>query len=431
MDERAAAKLRTIPQLQRLLEAPEAAPLVKQFSHAAVTAQLRRVLAGARTDLLEPGGPEAAPSTAELLTRVEAALAASRVPGLRRVNNATGVILHTNLGRAPLAQEAAAAAAAAAVAHGYCNVELDLETGARGLRTGIIETLLRELIGAEAAIAVNNNAAGMLLALSALAAGGEVLVSRGELVEIGGGFRIPDVIRHGGARLVEVGTTNKTRIDDYRRAITPATRVLLKVHQSNFQIVGFTETTTVPALATLAREAGLLLVDDLGSGNKLMGGPQAGLLAGRAAAIDRLRTHPMLRAVRLDKLSLAALEATLRLYHERGPSALPVLQAIGQSEAMLRDRAERLANLLGPFAAVRSTTGRAGGGALPGQKIASQGVTLGIPEQPPERLAKLLRMHRPAVVGRVLDGSLLLDMLAVADDEVPEVAAAVRLAMTA
>ena len=233
MDERAAAKLRTIPQLQRLLEAPEAAPLVKQFSHAAVTAQLRRVLAGARTDLLEPGGPEAAPSTAELLTRAEAALAASRVPGLRRVINATGVILHTNLGRAPLAPEAAAAVAA--VAHGYCNVELDLETGARGLRTGIIETLLRELTGAEAAIAVNNNAAGMLLALSALAAGGEVLVSRGELVEIGGGFRIPDVIRHGGARLVEVGTTNKTRIDDYRRAITPATRVLLKVPQSNFQ----------------------------------------------------------------------------------------------------------------------------------------------------------------------------------------------------
>jgi len=378
MDERAAAKLRTIPQLQRLLEAPEAAPLVKQFSHAAVTAQLRRVLAGARTDLLEPGGPEAAPSTAELLTRAEAALAASRVPGLRRVINATGVILHTNLGRAPLAPEAAAAVAA--VAHGYCNVELDLETGARGLRTGIIETLLRELTGAEAAIAVNNNAAGMLLALSALAAGGEVLVSRGELVEIGGGFRIPDVIRHGGARLVEVGITNKTRIDDYRRAITPATRVLLKVHQSNFQIVGFTETTPVPALATLAREAGLLLVDDLDSGDKLMGGPQAGLLAGRAAAIDRLRTHPMLRAVRLDKLFLAALEATLRLYHERGPSALPVLQAIGQSEAMLRDRAERLANLLGPFAAVRSTTGRAGGGALPGQKIASQGVTLGIPE---------------------------------------------------
>jgi len=200
MDERAAAKLRTMPQLQRLLEAPEAAPLVKQFSHAAVTAQLRRVLAGARTDLLEPGGPEAAPSTAELLTRAEAALAASRVPGLRRVINATGVILHTNLGRAPLAPEAAAAVAA--VAHGYCNVELDLETGARGLRTGIIETLLRELTGAEAAIAVNNNAAGMLLALSALAAGGEVLVSRGELVEIGGGFRIPDVIRHGGARLL-------------------------------------------------------------------------------------------------------------------------------------------------------------------------------------------------------------------------------------
>jgi L-seryl-tRNA(Ser) seleniumtransferase len=264
-----------------------------------------------------------------------------------RVINATGIVLHTNLGRAPLAAEAIAAAAAAAA--GYCNLEFDLATGARGSRTANIEPWLRQLTGAEAALAVNNNAAAVLLALSALAgpglhgqpgeapgeAPGDVIVSRGELVEIGGGFRIPDIIQQGGARLVEVGTTNKTHLADYAAAITPRTRVLLKVHQSNFRITGFTAIVALPDLAKLAREKGLMLVHDLGSGavtdlsapghdaeptvqqsiaagadlvafsgDKLFGGPQAGLIAGRAMAVDTLRRHPFLRAVRLDKLSL-------------------------------------------------------------------------------------------------------------------------------
>ncbi len=454
MTERGAARLRSVPQLQRLLEAPEAALLLQRFSHRAVTVQLRAVLGEVRAALMDPDGPDEAPHAADLLARAGAALTAAAAPGLRRVINATGIILHTNLGRAPLPPEAAAAVAA--VAHGYCNIEFDLEAGARGARTHAVEPLLQALTGAEAAVVVNNNAAAMLLALSALAEGGEVLVSRGELVEIGGGFRIPDVIRQGGARLVEVGATNKTRLDDYRRAITPATRVLLKVHQSNFQIVGFTETTPLPALSALAREAGLLLVDDLGSGaltdltrlgrpaeatvqdslaagtdvvafsgDKLMGGPQAGLLVGRAAAVDRLRRHPLMRALRLDKLSLAALEATLRLHRDRGAAAVPMLRMLGQSEAVLQDRAARLVALLGPLATVQATAGMTGGGAVPGQAIASRAVRLSLPDHSPDQLARRLRLHRPAIVGRIAEGSLLLDMLAVSDDEVPEIAAAV------
>ena len=341
--------------------------------------------------MLDPAGPRAAPAPAAVVARAGAALHAANRPGLRRVVNATGIVLHTNLGRAPLAPEAIAAVADAA--SGYCNLEFDLDAGARGARTQAVEPLLCTLTGAEAAAAVNNGAAATLLALAALAEGGEVIVSRGELVEIGGGFRIPDVIRQGGARLVEVGTTNKTRLDDYRRAITPATRVLLKVHQSNFQIVGFTQATPLAALAALARETGLLLVDDAGSGtltdlrqlgrpaeptvqdslaagsdlvvfsgDKLMGGPQAGLLVGRAAVVDRLRRHPLMRALRLDKMTLAALEATLRLHRDRGPDAIPVLRILGQTEATLTGRAERLAALLGPFASVVASTGLAGGG---------------------------------------------------------------------
>ena len=296
----------------------------------------------------------------------------------------------------------------------------------------------------------------MLLALSALASGGEVVVSRGELVEIGGGFRIPDVIRQGGARLVEVGTTNKTRISDYRDAITPATRVLLKVHQSNFQIVGFTEAVEVAALAELARDAGLLVVDDLGSGtlsdlrrlgrpaettvaeslaagadvvafsgDKLLGGPQAGLLAGRSKALDPMRRHPLLRALRLDKMTLVAMEATLRLHRDRGGEAVPVLRMMAQTEATLRDRGERLAALLGADARLVPTTGFAGGGSLPGEGIASVGVALHR-ATPPDRLAALLRAHRPAVVGRIVDGCVLLDMLTVSDTDLPELAEAVR-----
>jgi L-seryl-tRNA(Ser) seleniumtransferase len=334
-------------------------------------------------------------------------------------------------------------------------VEFDLSSGGRGSRTQGIEPLLRRLTGAEAALAVNNNAAAVLLALSGLAAGGEVVVSRGELVEIGGGFRIPDVIQQGGARLVEVGTTNKTRLADYERALTPATRVLLKVHQSNFRLTGFTQETPLAELADLARARGLLVVHDLGSGavvdlrrfglpaemtvqqsiaagadvvafsgDKLFGGPQAGLLAGRAAAIDPLRRHPLLRALRLDKLTLAALEATLALHGDAAPETIPVLRMLAQTPAALRARAERLAALLGPASRVQPTVGFAGGGTLPDAGIASVGVALCHPDA--EALKARLRAGAPPVIARIAEGRVLLDMLTVDDAEIEAIAAVVR-----
>ena len=451
--------LRSLPQVQRLLEMPGAAPLLATASRPAVVAALRAALAECRAELLAPDGPASLPTPAEILARAAAALRSGEQPVLRRVINATGIVLHTSLGRAPLAPEAVAAVAE--VAASYSNLEFDLDEGERGSRTAGIEPLLCRITGAEAALAVNNNAAAVLLALSALAGGGEVVVSRGELVEIGGGFRIPDVIRQGGARLVEVGTTNRTRLADYRDAITPATRVLLKVHQSNYRIVGFTAAASVKELAALARERGLLLVEDQGSGtladlgrlgrsheptvreaveggadlvafsgDKLLGGPQAGLLVGRREAVDPLRRHPLLRALRLDKLTLAALEATLRLHLDEAGAArrLPVLRMLAQDEAMLQDRAERLATLLPADAAVRiePTIGYAGGGALPDEGVPSRAVSLATPGIAADELARRLRAGRPAVVGRLHDGRLLLDVLAVADAELPDLADAVR-----
>ncbi len=450
MNELATNKLRGLPQVQRLLELAEGHELVA-FRHGQVVAALRQATEEARAALLE--GHAGPVSSGALLDRALALVRAGQLPGLGRVINATGIILHTNLGRAPLAPEAVAAIAAAA---GYCNLEFDLATGHRGSRTAGVEPLLREVTGAEAGLAVNNCAAAVLLALSGLAAGGDVVVSRGELVEIGGGFRIPDVIQQGGARLVEVGTTNKTRLADYTRAITPSTRVLLKVHQSNFRVTGFTEDTTLHELAGLARERGLLLIHDLGSGtvqdlrahggpaettvqdsvaagvdvvafsgDKLLGGPQSGLLAGRAASIDMLRRHPLLRALRLDKLTLAALEATLRLHREGG--AVPVLAMMAQTSAVLQARAERLTHLLGPAARPEPTTGFAGGGTLPDVGIPSVGVALLV--DAPEQVKTALRDGAPPVIARVADGRVLLDMLTVRDDELPAIAAAVRQAL--
>jgi L-seryl-tRNA(Ser) seleniumtransferase len=452
------SRLRGLPQVQRLLESPEAAPLLDAASRPALVAALRGVLAEIRAELLA-SRDRAVPSHGEILARAADALRIRAQPALRRVINATGIVLHTNLGRAALAPEALAAVAE--VAAGYSNLEFDLDAGRRGSRTAGVEPLLCQLTGAEAALAVNNNAAAVLLALSALAGGGEVIVSRGELVEIGGGFRIPDVIRQGGARLVEVGTTNKTRIADYRDAITSGTRVLLKVHQSNYRIVGFTAEASVAELAGLAREHGLLLVEDQGSGtlaglhrlrrheptvreaveagadlvafsgDKLLGGPQAGLLVGTRAAVDPLRKHPLLRALRLDKMTLAAIEATLRLHLDGGAQRIPALRMLAQDEAGLQARAERLAALL-PTAAdpsIEPSSGYAGGGSLPGEDLPSRAVSFAAPSVAPGELARRLRAQRPAVVGRLHDGRLLLDVLAVADSELQDLADAVRRAL--
>ena len=439
---------RHLPQVQRLLEMPAANSLCAEFGRAAVLTSLRETLAGLR-EQIGTGLLTDVPDAHTVLARSREMLVARRRSGLRRTINATGIVLHTNLGRAPLAAEAIAAVAE--VAAGYSNLEFDLATGRRGSRTQALEPLLREMTGAESALAVNNGAAAILLALSALSHGGEVIVSRGELVEIGGGFRVPDVIRQGGARLVEVGATNKTRLQDYRAAIGPDSRVLLKVHQSNFRTIGFTAETSIAELAGLAREHGLLVVADLGSGllqgtpataepslgeallagadlvtcsgDKLLGGPQAGLILGKKAAVDSLRHHPLLRALRLDKMSLAALEATLIL-HRDSPQRVPVRYMLGQTEAVLQARAERLQTLLGR-GTIERTDAFAGGGSLPEERIASRAVALPM-RIGAEEVASALRASDPPVIGRINDGRLLLDMLTVTDSELPELAAALN-----
>ena len=383
----------------------------------------------------------------ELAERLRAELASARAPRLRRVLNATGVVVHTNLGRAPLAEEALARIVE--TARGYSNLEFDLGEGARGSRQDHLAAILHRLTGAEAALVVNNNAGAVLLALAALAEGREVVVSRGELIEIGDGFRIPDVLARSGARLVEVGTTNRTRAADYERAVGEDTAVLLRVHQSNFRVVGFSERPRLEEVAAVARGHGLPLVDDLGSGaltpsdtvllgdvepsareslaagadlvcfsgDKLLGGPQAGIVVGRAGLVERLRRHPLQRALRIDKLSLAALEGTL-LLHLDAPERLPVLRMLAQDADAVRARAERLATAT--RGEVEETVGRVGGGALPLAELPSFACSL------PDALAEPLRTGEPPIIGVVRDGRLLLDCLTLTDAEAEEAAAAVR-----
>ncbi|MGZ6728696.1 MAG: L-seryl-tRNA(Sec) selenium transferase [Gaiellaceae bacterium] len=373
-------------------------------------------------------------------------LSSARAPSLRRALNATGVIVHTNLGRAPL--PAAALERALEVGRSYSHLEDDLVAGARGSRQDHVAGILRRLTGAEGALVVNNNAAAVLLALAALAEGREVLVSRGELIEIGDGFRIPDVLARSGARLREVGTTNRTRAADYERAIGPKTAVLLRVHQSNFRVVGFTEQPSVAELAAVAGRHGLPLVDDLGSGvlvhledepsakeslangadlvcfsgDKLLGGPQAGIVVGRGELVEKLRRHPLQRALRADKLTLAALEGTLGLYldPDRADREVPVLRMLREPAEAVRARAERLAKATG--GEVEETVARVGGGALPLAELPSFACAV------EEELGAPLREGDPPVVGVIRDGRLLLDCRTLTDAEADEAAAAVRAA---
>jgi L-seryl-tRNA(Ser) seleniumtransferase len=400
----------------------------------------RAVIDRAREEIRAGGDP------GDLAARLRAELADARRPRLRRVLNATGVVVHTNLGRAPLAEEALERVVEAA--RGYSNLELDLDAGVRGSRQDHAAAILRRLTGAESSLVVNNNAGAVLLALAALAEGREVVVSRGELIEIGDGFRIPDVLARSGTRLVEIGTTNRTRAADYERAIGPDTAVLLRVHQSNFRVVGFEERPRLEEVAAIARRHGLPLVDDLGSGHvsagnrlllgqeeptaraslaggadlvcfsgdKLLGGPQAGIVLGRAELVERLRRHPLQRALRIDKLSLAALEGTL-LLHLDAPERIPVLRTLAQDAAAVRERAKRLAAATG--GEVEETVGRVGGGALPLAELPSFACALD------ESLAAPLRAGEPPVVGVVRDGRLLLDCLTLTDGEAEEAAAAV------
>jgi L-seryl-tRNA(Ser) seleniumtransferase len=357
---------------------------------------------------------------ADLVARARAAAR----PSLRRVLNATGVVLHTGLGRAVLGAEAQAAVAEAAA--GYTNLELDLESGRRGSRHDHVARELCALTGAEAALAVNNGAAAVLLAAAALAQGSEIVVSRGQLLEIGGGFRIPDVVAQAGATLVEVGTTNRTRLADYERALTESTGAILRVHQANFRQRGFVEAVGIEALCGL----GVPVIDDLGSGalapvgdeptvphsvaagaalvtfsgDKLLGGPQAGLLLGTADAVGRARAHPLARALRIDKLSLAALEATLR-----APADTPTARMLGADTS---ERARRLAAGIGTVVA---GSGRAGGGTLPTTEL--PGPVVAVDTDDPEALAAALRAAEPPLIGRIEDGRLLLDPRTLTDAE--------------
>jgi L-seryl-tRNA(Ser) seleniumtransferase len=427
--------LRELPSVDALLGEPGVKALVDAHGHRLVVHAARTVLSRAREDLR--AGFEAG----ELAERTKAEVERLLAPRLRRVVNGTGVVVHTNLGRAPLAEEALARVNE--VGRGYSNLEYDLDAGARGSRQDHVAEALRDLTGAEAALVVNNNAAAVFLALAALAETREVVVSRGELVEIGDGFRIPEVLARSSAQLVEVGTTNRTRLGDYERAIGTETALLLRVHQSNFRIVGFTEQPALHELAKLANRRGVFLVDDLGSGvlgelgdeptvrasieagahlvtfsgDKLLGGPQAGIVAGRADLVERLRRHPLQRALRADKLTLAALEGTLAVFRRGGAS--PVEQMLREPATAVRERAERLAQLTN--GTVEATVARAGGGALPLAEIASFACAL------EDELAGPLRLADPPVIGIVRDGKLLLDCRTISDEELEDVANAVRL----
>ena len=423
--------LRALPSVDALLRDERALALAERHGRAAALEAVRAALADARqSGMAEEAG--------DLLAR--AARHLDQPPSLRPALNATGVVVHTNLGRAPLA--AAAIERAARVAGGYSNLEYDLAAGARGSRHAHLGSILSELTGAEDGMAVNNNAAAVMLVLAALAEGREVPISRGELIEIGDGFRIPDVLAQSGARLVEVGSTNRTRIGDYAGVLGPETGAILRVHQSNFRIVGFTDAPSLRELADLAAEHGVPVIDDLGSGqlidlpdladeptarssveagatvvcfsgDKLLGGPQAGVIVGTAEAIARIRRHPLARAVRIDKLSLAALEATLELYRDppRALREIPVLRAVAEPASAVRERATALAERLG--GTVVPTRARVGGGAVPLLELESFACAL----DGGDRLAASLRDGDPPVVARVQEGRVLLDCRTLTDDE--------------
>ena len=439
--------LRDLPAVHRLLAEPEIAAFARALGPSAVKATVDEVLAEIRGQVARDGAD--VPSAAALNAEVGARLRRLERAGLLEVLNATGVLLHTNLGRAPLAP--AALAAIAAAGGGYSNLEYDLDSGRRDSRYERVADLLRDATGAEDALVVNNCAAAVLLVLDTFARGREVIVARGELIEIGGGFRLPDVLERSGATLVEVGTSNKTYLRDVERALSPRTALLMRSHLSNFRVSGFTASVAPAELAALGRRVGIPVVEDLGSGalvaleryglphertvglvafsgDKLLGGPQAGIIAGRRALVARLRANPLLRALRVDKATLAALAATLRLYFTAdAPAGVPLYAMLGQSPAVLRARAENIVAQLGLAARVVESEAVVGGGTLPTEMLRSVAVALDVPA--PDDTARRLRCGEPPVVGRVLDGVLLLDVRTVQPESDPALIRAVRAAL--
>jgi L-seryl-tRNA(Ser) seleniumtransferase len=441
---------RRLPPVGAVLDRPELAEFHESRGRQAVLLAVRCALEEAR-EAIARGDADDADDHRRLAIRAVDFLSADR-HSLRPVLNASGVLLHTGLGRAPLAAEAVEAVAR--VARGYCNLELDLETGDRGRRTTAVEELLCRLTGAEAATVVNNNAAATILALRGLALDREVVVSRGQLVEIGGGFRLPEIFEVSGARLREVGTTNKTRLDDYEQAIGLDTAALMRVHSSNFRIVGFTESVDIADIAALAHSRGLVAIDDIGSGalaadrpatlsdepnladslasgadlvlcsgDKLLGGPQCGLLVGGQEVIARLCADPLMRALRVDKMTLAALEATLRLALDPAVAArsIPLWKFLSASSESLKSRAQRLADRLraghGVAATVGPTASLLGGGSAPDCPLESFAVILSPPFPAAvaneQDLARRLRAGDPPMIARLQSGSLLLDLRAI------------------
>ena len=447
-----ASNLRSLPSVHRIVSDPRLEP---HRSAGMATAVAREVLEELRTTTAVD---RTAPSFDAIVDEVASRIVAELAPPVRRLINATGVILHTNLGRAPLAEEAIAAMAAAS--RGYSNLEFDITSGSRGSRHTLLGPLICRLTGAEAAMAVNNNAAAVLLALSALAAGREVVVSRGQLVEIGGGFRIPDVMRQSRAKLAEVGTTNRTRASDFEAAVGPKTAAIMRVHPSNFRVTGFTESPSIEALAAVARAHKLLLIDDVGSGclldttsyglpaeptpqasivagadlvlwsgDKLLGGPQAGIVAGKKELVAKLMRHPIARAVRLDKATIAGLAATLRIYVEgAAEEKIPIWRMIATPLEMIDRRAATFAAAIGQPASVTDGRSMIGGGSLPEEGLPTHLVVL----RPPRRLgatALAARLRAGGVIARVEAGGVLLDPRTIMPEDDAEVARACAAAL--
>ncbi|MCA9121206.1 MAG: L-seryl-tRNA(Sec) selenium transferase [Planctomycetaceae bacterium] len=440
--------LRSIPSVNELLERPELKNLVDRVSHNVVVTEVRGFLERLREDVQSTASEMNIPTPGELAERIADWIVKGEELPLRPVINATGILLHTGLGRAPLAKEAVQAMADVAE---YASVELDLATGERSQRVAAVEKLLKELTGAEAAAVVNNNAAATLLTLAALGCDKEVIVSRGQLIEIGGSYRLPDVMSASGTQLREVGTTNKTRIGDFEAAISEETAALMRVHTSNFKVVGFTEEPTLAELVALGRKQNLPVIDDIGSGalidfgkygihdepiasvsiksgadlvlfsgDKLVGGPQCGIIVGKKSLVQKIAKHPMMRAMRVDKLILAALAATLRLYRDVtvAEESLPLLARLSAPVENLRNRAERLAPQLAATAVIKQAEAiegntYLGGGSVPTQQIPTWCVALTPEELNVDDLSKRLRMGSPSVVGRIQQDRLLLDLRSV------------------
>lgn len=454
--------LRLIPQVNELVETVSALPAGQDVPRRAMTRAAREAVEELRAKILDPGVNVGEDELAmEALANAAARRAAALTrPSLRRVINATGVVLHTNLGRSPLSEPALRALAAAA--RGYCNLEYSVEAGRRGSRQEHLEDLLCWLTGSEAAFAVNNNAAAVLLVLSALARGRQAVVSRGQLVEIGDSFRLPDIMSLSGAELVEVGTTNRTKLSDYSNAIGPDTALLMRIHQSNFRMVGYTEEVGLAELVALGRQRMLPVVEDMGSGSlielesaglepeptvsqsiatgadlvtfsgdKLLGGPQAGIIVGSRDYVESVRKHPLARALRLDKLCVAALEATLRSYLDQDEASreIPALQMLCEPAGSVKARANRLKRRLDAAAVpglsceVVRESSRAGGGSLPTSEVPTFCLRVLHRRHSAEELERLLRSADPPVLARVKGEHVLLDLRTVGGAEVAELAA--------